>query len=155
MSWATGVMVYLVIWWTILFAVLPLGVRRAENPGKAERQRALRGRRLQGSGIDDPKIQRLLAILKLSQCVLPGTVHLQRLGEIAFRVRAQLDHQNAFESVGSMILQFAHGLRPAILRLLGGDDFEISRRPEGKSACFGDHRDSLNSGLPEPVLRTI
>jgi predicted secreted protein len=32
-SWATGLMVYLVIWWTILFAVLPLGVRRAENPG--------------------------------------------------------------------------------------------------------------------------
>ena len=36
MSWATGVMVYLVIWWTILFAVLPLGVRRLENPGKGE-----------------------------------------------------------------------------------------------------------------------
>ena len=36
MSWATGLMVYLVIWWTILFAVLPLGVRRAENPGKGE-----------------------------------------------------------------------------------------------------------------------
>jgi predicted secreted protein len=26
-------MVYLVIWWTILFTVLPLGVRRVENPG--------------------------------------------------------------------------------------------------------------------------
>jgi predicted secreted protein len=36
MSWATGLMVYLVIWWTVLFAVLPLGVRRAENPGKGE-----------------------------------------------------------------------------------------------------------------------
>ena len=36
MSWATGVMVYLVIWWTILFAVLPLGVRRVENPRKGE-----------------------------------------------------------------------------------------------------------------------
>ena len=33
MGWATGLMVYLVIWWTILFAVLPLGVRRVENPG--------------------------------------------------------------------------------------------------------------------------
>jgi predicted secreted protein len=40
MSWATGVMVYLVIWWTILFAVLPLGVRRVENPGKGEEQGA-------------------------------------------------------------------------------------------------------------------
>ena len=33
MSWATGFMVYLVIWWTVLFAVLPLGVRRVEKPG--------------------------------------------------------------------------------------------------------------------------
>jgi predicted secreted protein len=40
MSWATGLMVYLVIWWTILFAVLPLGVRRAENPGKGEERGA-------------------------------------------------------------------------------------------------------------------
>jgi predicted secreted protein len=40
MSWATGIMVYLVIWWTVLFAVLPLGVRRAENPGKGEERGA-------------------------------------------------------------------------------------------------------------------
>ncbi len=40
MSWATGVMVYLVIWWTILFAVLPLGVRRVENPGKGQERGA-------------------------------------------------------------------------------------------------------------------
>ena len=36
MNWATGLMVYLVIWWTILFAVLPLGVRRVEKPGRGE-----------------------------------------------------------------------------------------------------------------------
>lgn len=36
MSWATGVMVYLVIWWTILFAVLPLGVRKVERPGPGQ-----------------------------------------------------------------------------------------------------------------------
>ncbi len=36
MSWATGLMVYLVIWWTILFAVLPLGVRRVEKPGRGQ-----------------------------------------------------------------------------------------------------------------------
>jgi predicted secreted protein len=40
MSWATGIMVYLVIWWTILFAVLPLGVRRVENPGRGQEQGA-------------------------------------------------------------------------------------------------------------------
>ncbi len=40
MSWATGLMVYFVIWWTVLFAVLPLGVRRAENPGRGEERGA-------------------------------------------------------------------------------------------------------------------
>ena len=40
MSWATGIMVYLVIWWTILFAVLPLGVRRVQNPGRGEERGA-------------------------------------------------------------------------------------------------------------------
>ena len=40
MSWATGIMVYLVIWWTILFAILPLGVRRVENPGRGEERGA-------------------------------------------------------------------------------------------------------------------
>ena len=40
MSWATGLMVYLVIWWTVLFAVLPLGVHRVKDPGKGEERGA-------------------------------------------------------------------------------------------------------------------
>ena len=36
MSWVTGFMVYLVIWWTVLFAILPLGVRRVEDPGRGQ-----------------------------------------------------------------------------------------------------------------------
>ena len=40
MSWATGVMVYIVLWWTVLFAVLPLGVRRVQNPGRGEERGA-------------------------------------------------------------------------------------------------------------------
>ena len=36
----TSIAVYLTIWWTVLFAVLPLGVRRAENPGKGEERGA-------------------------------------------------------------------------------------------------------------------
>ena len=40
MSWATGVMVYIVLWWTVLFAVLPLGVSRVQNPGKGEERGA-------------------------------------------------------------------------------------------------------------------
>lgn len=36
MSWFTGTMVYLVLWWLVLFAVLPWGVRPAEHlePGQ-------------------------------------------------------------------------------------------------------------------------
>ena len=32
MSWITGLLVFFVIWWTVIFAVLPLGVRRIEDP---------------------------------------------------------------------------------------------------------------------------
>jgi len=32
MSWFTGVMAYTIIWWTVLFAVLPWGNRPPENP---------------------------------------------------------------------------------------------------------------------------
>ena len=32
MSWVTGAMVFFVIWWTVLFAALPLGVQRIEDP---------------------------------------------------------------------------------------------------------------------------
>jgi predicted secreted protein len=31
-----SISVYFVIWWTVLFAVLPLGVKRVENPGRGQ-----------------------------------------------------------------------------------------------------------------------
>ncbi len=33
MSWFTGVAIYLTIWWTVLFAVLPLGVTSHAEAG--------------------------------------------------------------------------------------------------------------------------
>ena len=30
MNWATGIAVYVCIWWVVIFAVLPWGVRQAE-----------------------------------------------------------------------------------------------------------------------------
>ena len=36
MSWATGLMVYVVLWWIVLFGVLPLGVRRVADPGPGQ-----------------------------------------------------------------------------------------------------------------------
>ncbi|AWK85784.1 DUF1467 family protein [Azospirillum thermophilum] len=32
MGWVTGVFVYIVVWWVVLFAVLPWGVRTADQP---------------------------------------------------------------------------------------------------------------------------
>lgn len=32
MGWFTGSVVYLLIWWLVLFAVLPIGVRPARDP---------------------------------------------------------------------------------------------------------------------------
>ena len=32
MSWLTGAVVYALIWWVVLFAVLPCGIQRDENP---------------------------------------------------------------------------------------------------------------------------
>lgn len=32
MSWFSGVVVFVLVWWTALFAVLPIGVRSAEAP---------------------------------------------------------------------------------------------------------------------------
>lgn len=32
MGWATWAAIYFTVWWTVLFAVLPFGVRRDDNP---------------------------------------------------------------------------------------------------------------------------
>ena len=32
MTWFTGVMVFVIIWWVVLFTVLPWGVRVSDNP---------------------------------------------------------------------------------------------------------------------------
>lgn len=31
MNWFSGILVYIVIWWLVLFMVLPFGVKREEN----------------------------------------------------------------------------------------------------------------------------
>lgn len=32
MGWVTGIVVYVIIWWLVIFMVLPWGVRRTETP---------------------------------------------------------------------------------------------------------------------------
>ena len=35
MSWTTAAAIYFIIWWVVLFAVLPFGVRNASEAGEA------------------------------------------------------------------------------------------------------------------------
>src|SRR3712207_9202750 len=44
MHWATGLAVYFTIWWTVLFAVLPFGVRRDEGARSEEHTSELQSR---------------------------------------------------------------------------------------------------------------
>jgi len=32
MTWFTGILVYVIIWWVLFFAILPWGVRQSKNP---------------------------------------------------------------------------------------------------------------------------
>jgi predicted secreted protein len=32
MSWMTGILVYIIIWWLVLFVTLPFGISPQENP---------------------------------------------------------------------------------------------------------------------------
>ena len=48
MNWFTGIVLYVLIWWTVLFAILPIGTRPVEDPdentgwrGAPERPRLL------------------------------------------------------------------------------------------------------------------
>lgn len=60
MGWATGLMVYFVIWWTILFTVLPLGVHRVKDPGRGQDHGAP----------EDPQLLRKAIITSLVAAVL-------------------------------------------------------------------------------------
>lgn len=57
MDWFSGVVVYLLIWWTALFVVLPIGTRPVEDPDPAAGgwrgapARPLLGRKLLGTTI--------------------------------------------------------------------------------------------------------
>jgi predicted secreted protein len=57
MTWFTGVVVYLLIWWTALFAVLPIGTRPVEDADpeaggwRGAPARPLLGRKLIGTTV--------------------------------------------------------------------------------------------------------
>ena len=76
MSLATGIMVYVVLWWLVLFTVLPWGVR---VPDQAEPGHAT-------SAPSNPRLVRKLIITTLIAAVVWGLIDLVMLsGWISFR----------------------------------------------------------------------
>ncbi len=65
MTWFTGVVVFLIIWWVVIFAVLPWGVR---TPDKVETGHAT-------SAPLRPMLWRKVAITTLITCVLWGLAY--------------------------------------------------------------------------------
>jgi predicted secreted protein len=66
MNWFTGVVVYILIWWTALFAVLPIGTRPVDEP---DGQTGWRG------APERPMIRRKLIATTIVAAVLWGAVY--------------------------------------------------------------------------------
>jgi predicted secreted protein len=45
MAWTTAAAIYFVIWWIVLFTVLPFGVRNASEAAKPSNRDTIRARR--------------------------------------------------------------------------------------------------------------
>lgn len=80
MTLFTGIVLYILIWWTALFAVLPLGVRPHGD----------RSLGTAGSAPEDPRIKRKFLITSLVSAVIwLGVYGLIRAGALDFREMAR------------------------------------------------------------------
>jgi predicted secreted protein len=77
MNWFTGVVLFVCIWWTALFAVLPFGTRPVVN---ADEKSGWRG------APEQPRIVRKMIVTTIVACVLwTGSYLLIRSDYISFR----------------------------------------------------------------------
>jgi len=76
MNWFTGVLVYVMIWWVVLFTVLPWGIKVPEEPEPGHAT----------SAPDKPRLVRKFTITTVIATVLWGVVYtLIESGLISFR----------------------------------------------------------------------
>jgi len=77
MNWVTGIVVYLIIWWTVLFAVLPWKVHVPEEtePGHADSAPA-----------HPHLLRKAIATTVIAAVIWVGFYLLQRSNLISFRV---------------------------------------------------------------------
>jgi len=77
MNWFTGVVLFVIIWWTALFAVLPIGARPVE---KADASSGWRG------APERPRILRTVIVTTIVTCFLwTGSYLLIRSEYVSFR----------------------------------------------------------------------
>ena len=78
MNWVSGILVYVMIWWIVLFMVLPWGVRPPDNPEPGH-----------ASGAPaNPMLGRKVAITTATATVLWGIAYyVIESGLLTFRVR--------------------------------------------------------------------
>ena len=79
-NWVTAAFVYVVVWWVVLFAVLPWGVRTSENPEPG----------MASSAPVEPRILRKFLITSLVALLVWLVIFgIERSGIISFRDMAR------------------------------------------------------------------
>jgi predicted secreted protein len=76
-NWFTGIVVFVIIWWTALFAVLPIGIRPVQSADKISGWRGAPER---------PRLMRIVIVTTIVASVLwTGTFMLIRSDYVSFR----------------------------------------------------------------------
>ncbi len=78
MNWFTAFVLYTMIWWTVLFAVLPFGTRPVADPDEATGWRGAPARPMMG--------RKLLATTLVSAVLWAGAMLVIRSDWLSFRV---------------------------------------------------------------------
>jgi predicted secreted protein len=66
LGWLSGILVYLVVWWLVIFMVLPWGVKPPDNPEPGHAT----------SAPDRPMLWRKIAITSIITAVVWGIIYL-------------------------------------------------------------------------------
>ena len=82
MHWFTAFVLYVIIWWTVLFAVLPVGTRPVEQPDEVTGWRGAPARPLIG--------RKMLATTLISAVLWMGAMVVIRSDWISFRPQQSL-----------------------------------------------------------------
>jgi len=87
MDWFSGIIVYLLVWWLVLFTTLPFGVDRSEDGPETA----------MGGAPENPKLkQKLIATTAISLAIWVIVFVLIETDVISFRELAQTMHEQDY-----------------------------------------------------------